>query len=101
MKITLDVKRTNVCTCKHCSYEAVVHHHLLFDSAAVYFNRLHLLIHAITHHWALLPRKAHWMAPYYLLRGTLTTALCWMLDVLHAALWAMTWPFWWLHEEVL
>jgi len=71
MKITLDVKRTNVCTCKHCGYEAMVHRHLLFDSAAVYFNRLHLLIHAITHHWALLPHKAHWMAPYYLLRWTL------------------------------
>lgn len=101
MKITLDVKRSNVCTCKHCGYETVVHHHLFFDTAADPFNQLRGIAHAVTHHWTLLSHKAHREALYWLLRLALTTVLCWTLDLLHAVLWAVTWPFWWVHEEVL
>lgn len=95
------MKGTYFCTCKRCHHTVKVNYNPLFYIAAKPYNKLRIILHAIMHHWALLPRKARLEAPYWLFVLTLGTMAGWVLDVLHAALWAVTWPVWWLHEEVL
>lgn len=101
MKIRVTTKRPDIYRCKNCGHKVEMPHHLLFDAAAGPWGRFCFTAHAIKHHSDHLPRKARLEAPLWLFILPMCTVACWALDVLHATLWAVTWPFWWLHEKVL
>lgn len=59
------------------------------------------LFHAIRHHWCRLTPKARFWAPFYVITRPLLLILALAWDLLCIVLLIITWPFWWLHEEVL
>lgn len=95
------IKRTSTFFCRHCDHVLRIHHNILFDAAADPLCRVLIMLHAITHHKALLTFRARRMAPAWFVIYTVAFIILELLDVLHTVLWAVTWPFWWLHEEVL
>ena len=94
-------RTTSTFYCKHCGSVVRINHSLLFDDAAYPLGRLRMMAHATTHHKALLTVKARRAAPAWFMTYTVAFIILELLDVLHAILWTVTWPFWWLHEEVL
>lgn len=59
------------------------------------------IFHGITRHWGTLSPKAHRWAPFYCVVVPLHLILALVWDLLRATLLVVTWPVWWLHEEVL
>ncbi len=99
MKLRVTTKRTDIYHCKNCGYKVEVPHHLLFDAAAWPWGHFCLTAHAINRDQ--LSCRALLAVPLWLLILPTWTAVYWVLDVLRTVLWTVTWPFWWLHEEVL
>ena len=72
-----------------------------FDTTVTAWGRIYGFIHAIRHHWSDLTIMARFWAPFYCVTRPVCLIFALLWDLFRLVLWAVTWPFWWLHEEVL
>lgn len=87
--------------CKKCGRTyAVSCNDVFYTTVNTWMDTLSMF-HALTHHWSTLQKKAHRWAPFYIIVKPLHCIAALVWDLLRLALLIVTWPFWWLHEEVL
>lgn len=87
--------------CKRCGRTRVTKCVDTFYSTADMWSSACGFFHGITRHWGTLFPKAHRWAPFYCVVVPLHLILALVWDLLRATLLVVTWPVWWLHEEVL
>lgn len=87
--------------CKKCGRVHTVKGPDCFYNTMSVLGDIYGFAHAIRHHWAGLSLKARLWSPFYCIALPLRFALAVAWDLLRVALLVATWPFWWLHEEVL
>lgn len=61
---------------------------------------INALFHSVRRHWSELTPKAHLWAPFYIITTPLLFIVALIRDLLRIVLLIITWPFWWLHEEI-
>ena len=88
-------------TCRLCETRLEVTSNVFCDAAAETLLDLKILWHIVSRHWReITPRDRRYtarLAPKLIIFFILFE----VLDLLHALLLGITFPFWWLREEVL
>lgn len=104
MKVRMHFKResqtvTNYC-CRFCGFKVRFWHNIFFDAVTLPLSRLLLVSHALIRHWGVFGMKENLLHLRSAFLYLLLVIPILLLDFIHGILWLLTFPFWWIHEQL-
>lgn len=86
--------------CRLCSFRIKFHNNIFFDAAAAPLGRLILLTHSLLRHCSVFTLKENFAHAGLAVLSLLFLLLAIPMDLIHGILWLLTFPFWWIHEQI-
>lgn len=87
--------------CRFCNFKVRFKLSLFFNTAALFLGRMILFLHAAICHWNAFTLKENFSHVGMALVSLPLFLLFEIIDLVHGILWLLTFPFWWIHNQLL